>query len=116
MWSTTTLLLGVQVVPKKRRQLGNVQATGYALSPKMEQLQLASRAGSQVFFVNTLGAFWENLIQGTGGQVDQVWKIASKSSAEDDDRGAQEKQQSCADAEGDGQRLPQEPPAQVCIQ
>ena len=82
----------------------------------MEQLQLASRAGSQVFFVNTLGAFWENLIQGTGGKVDQVWKITTKSSAEDDDRGAQEKQQSCADAEGDGQRVPQEPPAQVCIQ
>ena len=110
------MLLGIQVVQKKGTKLGNVQATGYALSPKMEQLQLASRAGSQVFFVNTLGAFWANLIQGTGGQVDQVWKIATESSAEDDDRGAQEKQQSCADAEGDGQRLPQEPPAQVCIQ
>ena len=59
---------------------------------------------------------WANLTQGARGKVDQVWEVAAKSSAEDHDCRAKEKQQSCADPEGDGQCLPQEPSAQVCIQ
>ena len=59
---------------------------------------------------------WKNLIQGARGEVDQVWKVAAKSAAEDHDCRAQEEQQSCADLEGDGQCLSQEPAAQVCIQ
>ena len=59
---------------------------------------------------------WTNLIQGARGEVDQVWEVSTKSSAEDHDWRAKEKQQSRADPEGDGQCLSQKPAAQVCIQ
>ena len=81
----------------------------------MEQRYIASRAGAQVH-PSILVNIWANVIQGARGEMDQVWEIATKSSAEDHDRRSKEEQQPCADPEGDGQCLPQEPAAQVCIQ
>ena len=93
------------------------QAARYALSTKMEQRYIADCAGAQVYpSILVFWDIWANVIQGAWGEVDQVWEIATKSSAEDHDRRPQEEQQPCADPEGDGQCLPKEPATQVCIQ
>ena len=116
-WST--LLLTIQVLVQENNLPGHeictVPQNGAAVH---RQRCWCPGFNPSAFLVsNTFGTFWSNLIQGARGEVDQVWEVAAKSSAEDHaDRYAKEKQQSCADPEGDGQCLPQEPAAQVCFQ